>query len=150
MVDGRVVVTVLLLVVVEAGLVVVVAGRVVTLEGVTTVRVTVLDGWALLVGTLMLVLGASVLEEVAVVLFGLLVEVLPVEEVAPELMGFTLISDGLTLEEALVMSVREPVTTGLLVLLPLPLKELPIPICMTAAKITLFRLISSKHSTTSI
>lgn len=80
-----------------------VAGLVVTLEGVTTVRVTVLDGWVVVVlaGRVVVVVGLVVLTSVrellvagpsvlgAVTVVGLLVELPPVVVVAPELAGCT-------------------------------------------------------------
>lgn len=89
-----------------------VAGLVVTLEGVTTVRVTVLDGWVVVVvagrvvvvvvvagretfvlpagvGLTSLAAGSSVLGAVTVVVVGLLVELPPVVVVVLELAGCT-------------------------------------------------------------
>ena len=142
-----------------AGLVVV-AGRVVTLEGVTTVRVTVLCGWVVVAGRVVVVVvagletlvlledvgvvvlvvgrevlfvaGTSVLEVVAVVLVGLLVAVLPVVGVVLEEVGCMLMFDGLASEAVLLKSAREPVTTGLLVLPPPLSKELPVPVVPVA------------------
>lgn len=109
----------------EAGLGDVLVGRVVVLEGVTTVRVTVLDGWVLFVGMVVLVLGPSVLGEVTVVVVGLVVELLPTGEMV---LGCTLL-DGVTgVGLSLLSVVRTPVTVGMLLPLPLPLKELPLPV----------------------
>ena len=81
-----------------------VAGLVVTLEGVTTVRVTVLDGWVVVVlaGRVEVVVGLVVLTSVrellleagpsvlgAVTVVGLLVELPPVVVVVLEVAGCT-------------------------------------------------------------
>ena len=125
---------------VVAGLVIV-AGRVVTLEGVTTVRVTVpLLGLGTWVGLTTLV-GASVLEVVTLETeAGLVTPELLVEGVeTPELTGCAVISVGFFAPGA---SVRAPVTIGLvgfvgvdgvIVLLPPLLKELPAPVVPLAS-----------------
>lgn len=111
---------------------VVVAGRVVTLEGVTTVRVTVLLGLlvvevaglevVVVVIGLVLLAGASVLE---VVTLELAVGLVVLELLGTA--GCAVTSAGLDVIEA---SVRAPVTTGLIVegCVPPLLEELPEPV----------------------
>lgn len=125
-----------------------VAGRVVTLEGVTTVRVTVPLGLDVAEAGLVVVAGVTVLEEVTVVVVvgfvavkseveaGVL-EVLTLLEVGVEvveLMGCAVTSVGLFRP---LVSVRAPVTVGVLGVtgvagveleLLLLLKELPVPV----------------------
>lgn len=143
---------------VVAGREVVLAGRVVTLEGVTTVRVTVLDGWVVeeeagvvvAAGRVIVVVVvapagrvlpvvavASVRAEFTVEEFGLMsVVLLAGFTVVPVFTGFAWMSVGL---DALLISVREPFTTLLLAIVeelllldPLLLNELPPPVVPAA------------------